>query len=88
MTGCTSGGYDQLETSPETIDQELPPAVCERRQTDLWRIIVRFHSLWPLCNNLFITFKRFPTTRDAYVCFVMLLCYMLLYAEYIAGFGS
>ena len=35
VTGCTSGGYDQLETSPETIDQELRPAVCERRQTDL-----------------------------------------------------
>ena len=34
MTGCTSGGYDQLETSPETIEQELRPAVCERRQTD------------------------------------------------------
>ena len=40
MTGCTSGGYDQLETSPETIEQELRPAVCEHRQTDLWRIIV------------------------------------------------
>ena len=34
MTGCTLGGYDQLETSPETIEQELLPAVCERRQTD------------------------------------------------------
>ena len=34
MTGCTSGGYDQLETSPETAEQELRPAVCERRQTD------------------------------------------------------
>ena len=40
MTGCTSGGYAQLETSPEAIEQELRPAVCERRQTDLWRIIV------------------------------------------------
>ena len=38
MTGCTSGAYDQLETSPELIEQELRPAVCERRQTDLWRI--------------------------------------------------
>ena len=28
MTGCTSGGYDQLETSPETTEQELRPAVC------------------------------------------------------------
>ena len=33
MTGCTSGVYDQLETSPEAIEQELRPAVCERRQT-------------------------------------------------------
>ena len=33
MTGCTSGGYDQFETSPEAIEQELRPAVCERRQT-------------------------------------------------------
>ena len=34
MTGCTVRRYDQLETSPETIEQELRPAVCERRQTD------------------------------------------------------
>ena len=40
VTGYTSGGYDQLETSPEAIEQELRPAVCERRQTDLRQIIV------------------------------------------------
>ena len=40
VRGCTSGGYDQLETSPETIEQELRPGVCERRQTDLRQIIV------------------------------------------------
>ena len=40
MTGCTSGGYDQFETSPGAIEQELRPAVCERRQTDLRQIIV------------------------------------------------
>ena len=34
MTGCTVRRYKQLETSPETIEQELRPAVCERRQTD------------------------------------------------------
>ena len=39
MTGCTSGGYDQLETSPEAIEQELRPTVCECRQTDLRQII-------------------------------------------------
>ena len=32
MIGCTSGGYDQLDTSPEAIEQELRPAVCENRQ--------------------------------------------------------
>ena len=36
--GCTFIRYEQLETSPETIEQELRPAVCE--QTDLRRIIV------------------------------------------------
>ena len=40
MTGSTSGGYDQFETSSEAIEQELRPAVCERRQTDLRQIIV------------------------------------------------
>ena len=33
MTGCTVSRYEQFETSPETIEQELRPAVCERRQT-------------------------------------------------------
>ncbi len=34
MAGCTVRRYEQLETSPETIEQELRPAVCEHRQTD------------------------------------------------------
>ena len=34
MTGCTVSRYAQLETSPETIEQELRPAVCEHRQTE------------------------------------------------------
>ena len=34
LTGCTVRRFEQLETSPETIEQELRPAVCERRQTD------------------------------------------------------
>ena len=45
MTGCTVRRYDQLDISPETIEQELRPAVCERRQTDsqtdFWTIIVQ-----------------------------------------------
>ena len=34
MTGSTVRRYEQLETSPETIEQELRPAVCEHRRTD------------------------------------------------------
>ena len=34
VRGCTVRRYKQLETSPETIEQELRPAVCEHRQTD------------------------------------------------------
>ena len=34
MRGSTSVGYDKFETSPEAIEQELRPAVCERRLTD------------------------------------------------------
>ena len=44
VTGYTVRRYEQLDTFPETIEQELRPAVCERRltdiQTDLRRIIV------------------------------------------------
>ena len=39
VTKSTSGGYDQLEPSPEEIEQELRTAFCERRQTDLRQII-------------------------------------------------
>ena len=35
MTGYTVRRYEQLETFPETIEQELRPAVWELRQTDL-----------------------------------------------------
>ena len=38
MTGCTVSRYEQFETSPETIEQELRPAVCEHRPTDIRRI--------------------------------------------------
>ena len=34
VRGSTSVGYDQFETSPEAIEQELRPAICERRPTD------------------------------------------------------
>ena len=34
VTGYTVRRCEQLETFPETIKQELRPAVCERSQTD------------------------------------------------------
>ena len=40
VTGCTVSRYEQFETSLETIGQELRPAVCEHRQTDIRRILV------------------------------------------------
>ena len=39
VTKSTSGGYDQLEPSPEEIEQEMRTAFCERLQTDLRQII-------------------------------------------------
>ena len=39
MRGRTDSRYEQLETSPEAIEQELLRAVCEQRQTDLRRIL-------------------------------------------------
>ena len=33
VTKSKSGGYDQLEPSPEEIEQELRTAFCERSQT-------------------------------------------------------
>ena len=49
MTGYTVRRYEQLETFPETIEQELRPTVCEHRQTDLRRIIVSI-GLDVMCN--------------------------------------
>ena len=38
MRGSTSVGYDQFETSPEAIEQELRPAVCECRLTERLKV--------------------------------------------------
>ena len=35
MKGRNDSRYEQFEISPETVEQELRPAVCEHRQTDL-----------------------------------------------------
>ena len=37
VRGRNVSRYEQFEASPETIEQELRAAVCERRQTDLRR---------------------------------------------------
>ena len=48
MRGSTSVGYDQFETSPEAIEQELRPAVCERRLTD--RLKTNYSIDDAICN--------------------------------------
>ena len=66
MTGCTSGGYDQLETSPETIEQELQPAVCERRQTDGHLVISsRLYIICLLSSR--VTYRN-ASQRQRYAC--------------------
>ena len=37
MTGCSFRLYERLDTFPDTIEQELRPAVCERRIVGLYR---------------------------------------------------
>ena len=37
MSGYTVRRYEQSVTFPETIEQELQPAVCEHRQTDIFK---------------------------------------------------
>ena len=34
------GRCEQFDISPDTIEQELGPVVCEQRQTDRYRMIV------------------------------------------------
>ena len=72
MTGCTARRYDQFETSPEAIEQELRPAVCERRQTDRLKAnfsidniedkcyFLRFvkRGIFVIINGRFFVFKR------------------------------
>ena len=48
MTKSTSGGYDQLEPSPEEIEQELLTAFCERRQTD--RLKTNYRVDWEMTS--------------------------------------
>ena len=62
MTGCTVRRYEQLETSPETIEQELRPAVCEHRQTDRFKenysIDVLSHNNNIIVNNQYLFSAR------------------------------
>ena len=53
MRGMNESRYEQFETSPETIEQELRPVVCEQQQAD--RIIVWKHAdtfnVWTMMRN-------------------------------------
>ena len=52
MTGYTLRRYEQLETSPETIEQELQPAVCERRQTDRLKENYSIYYALSMCKTV------------------------------------
>ena len=67
MTGCTSGGYDQLETSPETIEHELRHAVYERRQTDRLMETYSIDTRSSRCNNALAYNGRNGSCLYAYV---------------------
>ena len=58
MTGCTSGGYDQFETSPEAIEQELRPAVCERD-----RLMANYSIDDPIFHTHIVHIDDFPLNR-------------------------
>ena len=62
MRGSTSVGYDQFETSPEAIEQELRPAVCERRLTD--RLKTNYSIDIPYNHVLVIGFHNFKTEKQ------------------------
>ena len=51
-TGYAFSRYGQFETSPEKIELELRPAVCERRQTD------RFKENYSIDGSVFYTVMR------------------------------
>ena len=49
MVGCTVSRYEQFETSPETIEHELRPAVCYHRQTQADRFKDNYRIDCNLC---------------------------------------
>ena len=54
MRGSTSVGYDQFETSPEAIEQELRPAICERRLTDRLKTNYSIDTMWLIIRLLYL----------------------------------
>ena len=57
MRGCTVSRYEQFDTSPEMIEQELLPEVC--RQTDR-EMLFKKKYLWHLCAHLTLPGKLLP----------------------------
>ena len=53
--------YEQLETSPETVEQELRPAVCEYRQTD--RLKENYNTKF--CYNIIYYYGPIQVLRNA-----------------------
>ena len=58
LRGCTVRRYEQLETSPETIEQEFRHAICEHRQTDrLWQSDIKVKPIYLMSDAIICSFK-------------------------------
>ena len=75
VTGCTVCRYEQFESSPETIEQELRPAICGHQQTDLRRIIVLIKALCIFVDFFyhFVIARRAVSFLESYIVVVALL---------------
>ena len=63
MTGYAFRRYEQFETSPEAIEQELRPAVCERQQADRFKEHYSIDDNWAQIQHNG-TLKRNPVDKQ------------------------
>ena len=63
MTGSTSGGYDQFETSPEAIEQELGPRQVARSTHVRNRVCPRVELILKIIIILLIIFLGFIKSK-------------------------
>ena len=59
--GCTVSRYEQLETSTETIEQELRPAFYERQLTDRLKENYSIDCVIMMCEIKILLLFLFPS---------------------------